>query len=232
MEQVLVPLICLPTPSHLYSIFHIYIPLYSNLHPFLPQPSSQVPTLPIQMSDYPPMPRLSDSISHGSSVPFVDPDAIDVSSPDESRNSFRTTDYNATLPLIRSRFPNIDPVYITKIYRGTIHPAGLVWLDVDRQDATPPDFENLAHLLYCFEIYGQIVCLFASAQGVEREMELQWALAGYRIRVLKLSRVATFESLKEWHKAVLEAQIRDGQDKVGGWTARREDLAVMLKRKK
>lgn len=181
------------------------------------------------MSSYPPMPRLSDSINH-SGTPFVDPDSIDVSSPEDSRSSFRTTDYSSTLPLIRARFPNIDPVYITKIFRGTIHAAGLVWLDVDRQDATPPDFENFAHLLYCFEIYGQIVCLFASPQGMEREMELQWALADYRIRLLKLSRAATFESLNEWHKAVLEAQIRDGQDRVAGWRERREDLAGLLKR--
>lgn len=181
------------------------------------------------MANYPPMPRLSDSIDH-SSIPFVDPDSIDLSSPDDSRTSFRTTDYDSVFPLIRSRFPNIDPVYITKIYRGTIHATGLVWLDVDRQDATPSDFENLAHLLYCFEIYGQILSIFTSPQGVEREMELQWALADYRIRILKLSRVATFESLNEWHKAILETQIRDGQDRVSGWRERRQDLAGLLKR--
>lgn len=61
-------------------------------------------------------------------------------------------------------------------------------------------------------------------------MELQRALSDHRLRLLKLSRVATFESLREWHKAVLEAQIRDGQDRVDGWRARREDLAVLLKR--
>ncbi len=179
------------------------------------------------MSSYPPMPRLSDSNDH---PPFLDPNAIDVSSPDESRTSFRTTDYDATVPLIRARFPNIDPLYFIKIFRGTIRAAGLVWLDVDRQDATPPDFENFAHLLYCFEIYGQILCIFASPQGLEREMELQRALADYRLRVLKLSRVATFESLREWHKAVLEAQLLNGQDRIDGWRERREELAGLLKR--
>ena len=62
-------------------------------------------------------------------------------------------------------------------------------------------------------------------------MELQMALADYRIRLLKLSKVATFESLREWHKAVLEAQIRDGQDRVAGWRERREELGALLKRR-
>ena len=179
------------------------------------------------MSAYPPMPRLSDSIDH---PPFIDPDSIDVSGPDDSRTSFRTTEYASILPFIRARYPNIDPVYFTKIFRGTIHAAGLVWLDVDRQDATPPDFENFAHLLYCFEVYGQIICIFASPQGTEQELELQRALSDYRVRLLKLSRVATFESLRDWHKAILETQIRDGQDRVDGWREKREDLAVLLKR--
>lgn len=207
-------------------MYDIYIILYSDLHIFLRKSLSESI---LAMANYPPMPRLSDSIDH-SSAPFIDPDSIDVSSPDDSRSSFRTTDYDSVFPRIHSRFPNIDPVYITKIYRGTIHPTGLVWLDVDRQDATPSDFENLAHLLYCFEIYGQILCIFASPQGVEREMELQWALADYRIRILKLSRVATFESLNEWHKAILETQIRDGQDRASGWRERRQDLSALLKR--
>ncbi|KAI4125968.1 MAG: hypothetical protein LQ338_003994 [Usnochroma carphineum] len=160
-------------------------------------------------------------------TPLVDPAAIDVSFPEDSRTSFRSTDFDSALPLIRARFPNIDPLYITKIFRGTITAPGLVWLDVDRQDATPPDFITLAHLLYCFEIYGQIVCVFA---GVAQEMELQRALAEYRIRLLKLSRWATFESLREWHKACLEAQIQEGQDRVEGWRDGGREFEGLLRR--
>ena len=84
--------------------------------------------------------------------------------------------------------------------------------------------------MYCFEIYGQVICILASPQGVERVLELQRALSDYRVRLLKLSRAATFDSLREWHKAVLEAQIRGGQDRVEGWREKREDLAGLLKR--
>ena len=175
------------------------------------------------MPSYPPMPY--------SAGPTDEPlPQIDVSNPEAARSSFRTTDFDSTLPFIRARFPNIDPLYMTKIFRGTIHPEGLVWLDVDREDASPSDFPNLGHLLYCFEIYGQILCIFASPQGIEQVMELQMALADYRIRLLKLNKVASFESLRTWHKAVLEAQIRDGQDSAAGWRARRDELAGLLKR--
>ena len=174
------------------------------------------------MANYPPMPSLSQPL---------EPPSIDTSSPDDYRSSFRDTDYESVLPLIRNRFPNIDPLYLTKIFRGTITPSGLIWLDVDREDASPPDFTSLAHMLYCFEVYGQILCIFVRPQGVDREMELQKALADYRIRVLKLCKVASFESLREWHKAFLQAQIRDGQDRPEGWRDRKEDLGVLLKRK-
>ena len=163
--------------------------------------------------------------------PIIDPESIDVSSPEDSRVSFRSTDFDSTLPIVRARFPNIDPLYIRKIFRGTIHPSGLIWLDVDRQDASPPDFSDLAHLLYCFEVYGQILCILADPRGLDRETELQRALSDYRIRILKLSKMATFESLNEWHKANLDAQIRDGQDRVDGWRERREELVGLLRRK-
>lgn len=171
------------------------------------------------MSLYPPMPTLGQPIA---------PPPIDTSSPDDSRTSFRDTDYDAAVPLIRARFPNIDPLYITKIFRGTVRAEGLIWLDVDREDASPPDFPDLAHLLYCFEIYGQMICIFV---GPQQEIELQRALSDYRIRLLKLSKVASFESLREWHKATLEAQFRDGQDRVEGWRERREEFGRLLKKK-
>ncbi|KAL8794934.1 MAG: hypothetical protein Q9195_002516 [Heterodermia aff. obscurata] len=160
----------------------------------------------------------------------VDPPPIDTSSPDEARSSFRGTYYNDAVPLIRARFPNIDPLYLMKIFRGTITPRGLIWLDVDREEASPPDFPDLSHLLYCFEIYAQIICIFTRPQGMERELRLQMALADYRIRLLKVSKLATFESLNEWHKAVLEANFRDGQDRLDGWTEKREELAGILSR--
>ena len=69
------------------------------------------------------------------------------------------------------------------------------------------------------------------SQSLDRELELQIALSDYRVRLLKLSKVATFESLREWHKAVLAAQIQDGQDRAQGWRERREELGGLLRRK-
>jgi len=177
------------------------------------------------MPSYPPMPRL-----HHLAEP-IDPPPIDLSSPDNSRTSFRTTDFDSILPVIRARFPTIDLVYLVKIFRGTIGPNGLIWLDIDRQDTSGLEFSDLAHLLYCLEIYGQIVCILASPQGIEQQMELQIALADYRIRLLKLSKWATFASLKEWYKASILTQLRNGQDRPEGWRENREDLSPLLRKK-
>lgn len=174
------------------------------------------------MASYPPMPRLAESL---------DPPPIDTSSPEDHRSSFRTTDFNSTLPLIHDRFSNIELVYLTKIFRGTIGANGLIWLDVGRQDVSPLDFSDLAHLLYCFEIYGQIVCIMASPQGVERELELQMALADFRVRLLKFSKWATFESLKEWFKAFMEVRLQEGQDRPQGWKESREELTMLLRKR-
>lgn len=161
----------------------------------------------------------------------LDPDPIDTTSPDDSRTSFRTTDFDSILPLINNRFPNIDLVYLTKIFRGTIGANGLIWLDIDRQDTSPLDLSDLAHLMYCFEVYGQIVCIMASPQGMEKELELQTALTDYRLRILKISKWATFDSLRAYHKAFLEAQFQIGQDNAEGWRERREELSGLLRKR-
>ncbi|KAL8734669.1 MAG: hypothetical protein Q9166_001325 [cf. Caloplaca sp. 2 TL-2023] len=161
----------------------------------------------------------------------IDLPPIDVSSPEEARVSFRSTDLDAVLPFIRARFPNIEPLYLTKIFRGTIGSTGLIWLDIDRQEASGLDFSDLAHLMYCFEVYGQIVCMMASAEGVGRELELQCALADFRIRVLKFSKWALFESLLEWFKAFVDTRLRHGQDRPEGWMERRDDLSALLRKR-
>ncbi|KAI4244944.1 MAG: hypothetical protein LQ352_006680 [Teloschistes flavicans] len=192
-------------------------------------PSASIGSAPIQND---PRQSTNSSFQNQSEAtePVIDPAFIDTSSPDETRTSFRGTDFDSLIPHIHARYPHIDPLYFTKLFRGTITAPGLVWFDVDRQDVTPTDFINLAHLMYCFEIYSQLVCTFASPQGVEMEMELQKALSDYRLRLLKYSRWATFESLREWHKATVETQITEGQDRPEGWRARRPELEGLLRR--
>lgn len=126
---------------HLSPIFNL-LPHHPHFHCTVSFQSSFLPSFHTIPQSSPPMPLYPPSFN-----PPPEPlPPIDVSSPDSTRTSFLTTDYDSTLPLVRARFPNIDPLYITKIFRGTIHPEGLIWLDVDRQDASPPDFSDLAHL--------------------------------------------------------------------------------------
>ncbi|KAI4117129.1 MAG: hypothetical protein LQ345_002577 [Seirophora villosa] len=181
--------------------------------------------LPPQQQQQPPYPPLSPPPSS------INPSVIDTSSHEDARVSFRTTSLDATIPVLRARFPFVDPLYLTKIFRGTIGAIGLIWLDAGRQDASPLDFSDLPHLLYCFEVYGQIVCVLARPQGVQRELELQEALAEFRLRLLKMSKWAGFESLVAWFKAFVEGRLREGQDDPEGWRERREDLEQMLRRR-
>ncbi|KAL8920033.1 MAG: hypothetical protein Q9208_006488 [Pyrenodesmia sp. 3 TL-2023] len=168
------------------------------------------------------------SSTHTSIIP---PSTIDTSAPEDSRASFRTTSLTALFPALQARFPSIDPLYLTKTFRGTLGPTGLIWFDIGRQDTSPLDFSDFPHMLYCFEIYGQIVCMMAGPQGAEAQLELQSALADYRIRLLKMSKWATFQSVKEWHGAFLERRFQCGQDDPEGWREKREDLEMLLRRK-
>ena len=97
---------------------------------------------------------------------------------------------------------------------------------------TPSESHDLSHLLYCFEVYGQIVCLLAAGgtdvAGVE---ELQRALAEYRMRLLKLAKVCTFESLRDWHGAFLDEMFKNGQDSAEGWRVTRPELTQLLVRR-
>ncbi|KAI4217432.1 MAG: hypothetical protein LQ351_000027 [Letrouitia transgressa] len=202
-------------------------------------------THPVQTDNEPPAPIRNDpsasihdnaSSSHRrSNSSAADPATIAstinaTETPDTIRSSFLSTVYDGAVSHIQQRYPHIGTLYFTKIFRGTLFPPGLVWLDVDRQDTSPPDHESLPHLLYCFEIYGQIVCMFADPQGGRKEAELQRALSDYRARLLKHSKWATFESLREWHARVLEVMMREGQDRPAGWRQRWSEFDGVLRR--
>ncbi|KAL9016273.1 MAG: hypothetical protein Q9185_006369 [Variospora sp. 1 TL-2023] len=184
------------------------------------------PSSSFSSSSYPPLSPPPPSIDTNNN-----PSVIDTSSPEDSRVSFRRTSLDATLPYLRARFPFVDPLYLTKIFRGTIGAIGLIWLDAGRQDASPLDFSDLAHMMYCFEVYGQIVCLLARPQGLQLELELQEALAAFRLRVLKLSKWAAFGSLVDWFKGFVDGRLREGQDVPWGWMQERRDLEGRLRRK-
>ncbi|KAI4223772.1 MAG: hypothetical protein L6R36_005172 [Xanthoria steineri] len=187
---------------------------------------------PIQpAASYPPIPSHHLSGSLTSDDPSIPP--IDTSSPEDHRISFRSTSLQSTIPAINARFPAIEPLYFTKIFRGTIGAIGLIWLDIGRQDTSPLDFSDLAHLLYCFEIYGQIICMLTGAGegGLEAELELQRAVSDYKVRLLRMSQWATWESLLEWHKGFVNGVLARGQDRVEVWREGREDLDMVLRRR-
>ncbi|KAL8847155.1 MAG: hypothetical protein Q9221_007785 [Calogaya cf. arnoldii] len=190
---------------------------------------SDEPIKPHQSHPPPTANSLSGSLI--SSDPSIPP--IDTSSPEDHRISFRTTSLQSTLPAISARYPAIEPLYHTKIFRGTIGAIGLIWLDIGRQDTSPLDFSDLAHLMYCFEIYGGIICMLhgAGEAGAEGEVELQRAVSDYKVRLLRMSQWATWESLLEWHKGFLDGVFVRGQDRSEVWREGRSELDGVLRRR-
>ena len=71
----------------------------------------------------------------------------------------------------------------------------------------------------------------AGEAGDRGEVELQRAVAEYKVRLLKISQWATWESLLEWHKGFLDGVLVRGQDKVGVWGEGREDLDGVLRKR-
>ncbi|KAL8995029.1 MAG: hypothetical protein Q9169_005155 [Polycauliona sp. 2 TL-2023] len=209
---------------------------------------SDEPINPHPHHPYTPTPHSSASHHLSASLTSHDPSIppIDTSSPEDHRISFRSTSLQRTLPFLTARFPLIEPLYYTKIFRGTITAIGLIWLDIGRQDTSPLDFSDLAHLLYCFEVYGQIICMLHGAaeiegqeeggrggggSNVEGEVELQRAVSDYKVRLLRMSQWATWASLLEWHKGFVQGVMERGQDRCEVWREGREDLEGVLRRR-
>lgn len=71
----------------------------------------------------------------------------------------------------------------------------------------------------------------AGEGGLEAELELQRAVSDYKVRLLRMSQWATWESLLEWHKGFVNGVLARGQDRVEVWREGREDLDGVLRRR-
>lgn len=113
-------------------------------------------------------------------------------------------------PSIRLSRTHVRRISLTEIFIGTRIATGLVWLDCDKEDATlvkPPDN---THLLYCSEIWGQIVCAMAQSGSSKRHCvftrgrggggeveDFQHELADHQMRLLEKAKVCTSGNLRD-----------------------------------
>ena len=123
---------------------------------------------------------------------------------------------------IAGRFPTIQMKYFKQIFYGTFQPENLTKLGqgmADRVTAeAAQDAKGVAHLLLCLEIYGQIVLHFSNSFLLG---PLQEALSKYRVRLIEMSVIYKFDSIKAYNATFMRTRILRGQDDPVAWA--RED---------
>ena len=139
------------------------------------------------------------------------------------------------IDILTIRFPAVNPKHIRQIYHCSFKAEDLPKLNdnIVAQMAMSKDdtveLKDIINLLSCFEVYAQIVCFFAHPAVA---LPLQEAFASYRSRLLYLSVIYTWKSLRAFHLAFVYTRIARGQDDVAGWKTIERSLEgqVLLRR--
>ncbi|KAL8627008.1 hypothetical protein Q9189_007283, partial [Teloschistes chrysophthalmus] len=95
--------------------------------------------------------------------------------------------------------------------------------DVLKTSAT--DLKDFQQLMKSFEVYGQIISAFTHRS---LEVDMQRALADYRMRLLEFHETYTFASIKEYHLSFVQTRILDGEDHPVKWKMVDHELLVKL----
>ena len=92
----------------------------------------------------------------------------------------------------------------------------------------PQDVKGMAHMLLCMEIYGQIVLHFFNSAILGL---LQEALLKYRVRLIEMSVIYKFDSIKTYNAIFMRTRILLGQDDPQVWAREDEHCRDLLVRK-
>ena len=119
---------------------------------------------------------------------------------------------------LASRFPTVQMKYFKQIFYGTFQPENLTKLGQGMADRAaqeaPQEVKGMSHLLLCIEIYGQIVLHFSASS---LRYPLQQALSQYRVRLLEMSVIYKFESIRTYNIAFMRTRLLVGQDDPAAW---------------
>ena len=133
---------------------------------------------------------------------------------------------------IHERYGSVDIKYFKQIFFGTFRSKDLIKLGERYTKSTisraSPQPNGMLQLLRCFEIYGQAICYYAHS---DIALSLQEALSDYRSRLIVLSHTYEFDSIRNYHYAVVAANMLGGQDNPNAWSKRDERCSELLVRK-
>ena len=133
---------------------------------------------------------------------------------DRPRVSFLHHD-EGTKPFLdlAARFPTVLMNHFKQIFFGTFAPENLTKLGqgmADRAAAeAPQDAKGMAHMLLCLEVYSQIVLHFSAVSLLG---PLQQSLSQYRVRLIEMSVVYKFDSIRTYNAIFMRTRILLGQD--------------------
>ena len=150
---------------------------------------------------------------------YLSGSSTDSEEGDRPRVSFLHHD-QGTRPFIdlAARFPTILMKNFKQIFFGTFQPENLTKLGQRMSDRAtseaPQKVKGLGHLLLCLEIYGQIVLHFAKDS---RLGPLQQSFSEYRVRLIEMSVIYKFDSVREYNETFMRTRILLGQDDPVAW---------------
>ena len=134
--------------------------------------------------------------------------------------------------ILAARFPTVQMKYFKQIFYGTFQPENLTKLGqgmADRAAAeAPQEAKGMAHMLLCLEIYGQIVLHFSSPAMLA---PLQESLSRYRVRLIEMSVIYKFDSIKAYNATFMRTRILCGQDDPRAWALEDRLCCDLLVRK-
>ena len=160
---------------------------------------------------------------------YSEAESEDSEAGDRPMVSFLHHEGNRPFLTLYEHYPAVNLKYLKQIYFGSFQPSksmalahnALVWSTTPKakkgKDETFPDPVDMTELLRSFEVYGHAICFFAARPHVA--LELYEALVRYRIRLMDLSLVYRFDSVRTYYYAFMGRRILIGQDDPVAWNS-------------
>ena len=133
---------------------------------------------------------------------------------------------------LAARFPTVLMKYFKQIFFRTFAPENLTKLSQGMADRAAveasQEVKGIGHMLLYLEIYSQIVLHFSAVSLLS---PLQQSLSQYRVRLIEMSVVYKFDSIRAYNATFMRTRILLGQDDAAAWALENRQCCDLLVRK-
>lgn len=141
------------------------------------------------------------------------------------RVSFTHDPDGKAIPGVLKRFPAVCKKLLTRMFHSQFSIEDLPKLHTDVMKTSATELKDFPQLMRSFEVYAQIISAFTHES---MEVEMQRALAEYRLRLYKFQENYTFSSIKEYHLSFVQTRILEGEDHPLKWRTVDQELMYKL----